>query len=126
MDTLFSFLLTPVIIFWLNKKVQGNSSTILSILQDFNENDKNFIRNVERLLEKHVGTPSKLFKLLDYQESYKKINKKGFRIAMTSVITDFFHLISLRKQIESADWDENKKTEFILEIDILEKILDRR
>ncbi|MGV9172111.1 MAG: hypothetical protein ACOC44_01275 [Promethearchaeia archaeon] len=94
-----------------------------TLLYTVNQASKKEMELINEVFSTHIRTEEKLFSLLDTNQNYKTLNKKGTRILLMSCFESVIQLEPFRKKIRNSEWTEKWRRMFLEEIDIMEKIL---
>ncbi|MBY8982430.1 MAG: hypothetical protein KGD57_05750 [Candidatus Lokiarchaeota archaeon] len=77
----------------------------------------------KKVIQKQIKNEAQLFVLLDDKNFYMKLDNKTFRKIIVSFFNSILNLEAFRKKIEETNWEEKSKKTFLVEINILQKIL---
>ncbi|MFO8018733.1 MAG: HEAT repeat domain-containing protein [Promethearchaeia archaeon] len=94
-----------------------------SFLYAINQATQEETEQISDVLSQHIPTNDKLFALLDKNQNYKVLDKKGIRTLLMTFFESVINLEPFRKKVEKAEWEKKGKQKVINEIDVMEKIL---
>ncbi len=102
-----------------------NKKTIKNILLISKHRDQEIIELKKRILHKFITNEKILFNLLDKKNFYERLDKISFRDILISVFTEIGKLEAFKNRIKNSNWSDDRKTIFLDEIDIFQKIISK-
>ncbi|MBN1214433.1 MAG: hypothetical protein JXA99_03220 [Candidatus Lokiarchaeota archaeon] len=102
-----------------------NKKTIKNIIRISKCRDQEVIELKKRILHKVITSEKLLFNLLDNKNFYKRLDKISFRDILISIFREIGKLEAFKNRIKNSNWSDNRKTIFLDEIAIFQKILPK-
>lgn len=109
------------------KKLDSLSDLIIeNLLKILDNSNQKIVDLTIDILKIHIKNPQMLFNILDSTEKYKLLGKNSIRVILISFFDSIIKLETFRKRIIESEWLEKYKIMFCNEIDIYQKILEKR
>ncbi|TFG16595.1 MAG: hypothetical protein EU531_06060 [Promethearchaeota archaeon] len=96
-----------------------------SFLVVLNKAQSKLKETIDKVINRHFKDESLIFELLNQNNNYRILKPHGLRLILQAFFPSTNKIENFQTLIENSDWEEENKSQFLKEIDIIRNLVNR-